>query len=70
MYSTQKPSPLVLTSIDHHVAAAELHEDAAESHRSAAAHYSYGDYQQANEQARLAKDYGLKAVEHCQQAMK
>ena len=67
MYS--KPSSLVMTSADHHVAAAEHHEEAAESHRMAASHYAYGDYQQANEQARLAKDYGKQAEERCILAM-
>jgi hypothetical protein len=57
--------PLIRTSADHHVAAAELHEEAAGAHRLAAAHYIYGDYQQANEQARLAKGYGRQAENYC-----
>jgi uncharacterized protein YbjT (DUF2867 family) len=69
MQTEQKSSPVVMTSADHHVAAAERHEEAAESHRQAAAHYTYGDYQQANEQARLAKGYGEQAEEHCTLAM-
>jgi len=60
---------VVMTSVDHHVAAAEHHEEAAESHRQAAAHFTYGDYQQANEKAQLAKSYGQKAEEHCLRAM-
>ena len=55
MYTKSMLSPLVMTSMDHHVAAAEHHEEAAESHRKAAALYAYGDYQQANEHAQLAK---------------
>lgn len=69
MYSAQTQSPLVMTSVDHHTAAAEHHEKAAESHRNAAAHYAYGDYQQANEQARLAEGYGERAQECCVLAM-
>jgi hypothetical protein len=69
MYKTELP-PLVMTSVDHHIAAAEHHEEAAESHRQAASHYTYGDYQQANEHARLARDYGKRAEEHCEIAMK
>jgi len=69
MYTTQTQPPLIMTSVDHHVAAAEHHEEAAESHRQAAAHYSYGDYQQANEQARLAKGQGRQAEKHCALAM-
>ena len=69
MYAIDKPSPLIMTSVDHHVAAAEHHEEAAESHRQAAAHYTYGDYQQANEHARLAKSYGERAEEYCIRAM-
>ena len=45
-----------MTSIDHHVAAAEHHEEAAESYRKAAAFHAYGDCQQASEHARLGKD--------------
>lgn len=59
----------VMTSADHHLAAAEQHEEAAESHRNAAAHYAYGDFQQAQEHARLAKDYGNQAGESCMRAM-
>jgi hypothetical protein len=69
MYSVEKPSQLIMTSVGHHVAAAERHDEAAESHRQAAAHYTYGDYQQANEQARLAKGFGERAEEHCSRAM-
>lgn len=57
--------PLIMTSVDHHIAAAERHEEAAEYHRLAAAHYTYGEYQQANEQALLARSAGQKAEEHC-----
>jgi len=69
MYSQQTQSPLVMTSMDHHVAAAEHHEEAAESHRKAAALYAYGDYQQAAEHARLAKGHGQQAEECCALAM-
>ncbi len=55
--------------MDHHVAAAEYHEEAAESHRLAAAYYAYGYYQQTNEKARLAQDRGKQADERCVQAM-
>jgi hypothetical protein len=64
-----KQPSLVMTSVDHHEAAAKHHDEAAESHRNAAAHYAYGDYQQANEQARLARDFGKQAEEHCSRAM-
>jgi uncharacterized protein Yka (UPF0111/DUF47 family) len=63
MYTKSMLSPLVMTSMDHHVAAAEHHEEAAESHRKAAALYAYGDYQQANEHAQLAKGYSQQAEE-------
>jgi hypothetical protein len=49
----------------HHAAAAEQHEEAAESYRQAAAHYTYGDYQQGNEYVRLAKVYADRAEEYC-----
>jgi hypothetical protein len=55
--------------MDHHVAAANYHEEAAESHRKAAALYAYGDYQQATEHAQLAKTYGQQAEESCALAM-
>ena len=61
--------PLVLTSVDYHTAAANRHEEAAEAHRQAVAHYTYGDFQQANEQARLARTYGQQAIEQCSLAM-
>lgn len=61
--------PLILTSVDYHKAAAKYHEDAAEAHQQAAAHYTYGDYQRAIEQARLAREYGFQAVEQCSLAM-
>jgi hypothetical protein len=69
MYSQQTQSPFVMTSMDHHVAAAGYHEEAAESHRKAAALYAYGDYQQANEHALLAKGHGERAGECCALAM-
>lgn len=69
MSRKQTLSSPVMTSADHHVAAAEYHEEAAESHRNAAAHYVYGDYQKANENARLAKGYGQQAEECCALAM-
>ena len=68
MYKVEPP-PLVMTSVDHHIAAAEHHEEAAESHRQAASHYTYGDYQKANEHARMAKDCGRRADEYCAMAM-
>ncbi len=70
MQIKQAQSTLIMTCADHHVAAAEHHEEAAEFHRNAAAHYVYGDYQQANENARLAKDYGQQAEQCCALAMK
>ena len=69
MYTTSTVSPLVTTSMNHHVAAAEHHEAAAESHRRAAELYASGEYQQANEHARRAKQCGLHAVEACALAM-
>ena len=69
MYTTQTQSPLVMTCMDHHVAAANYHEEADESHRKAAALYAYGDYQQATEHAQLAKTYGQQAEESCALAM-
>jgi len=69
MHTTETSLLSTMTSADHHVLAAEHHEDAANLHRKAAAHYTYGDYQQANEHALLAKGYGLQAEEHCTRAM-
>lgn len=69
MHTSQPQSSLVMTSVDHHVAAAENHEEAALSHRKAAAHYMYGDYQQAINESDLAKNYGKQAAEHCNLAM-
>jgi len=63
LYTKSMPSQPVMTSMDHHVAAAEHHEEAAEAHRKAAALYAYGDYQQSNEHAALAKGYGQQAEE-------
>jgi len=60
----------VMTSADHHEAAANYHDEAAESHRNAAAYYAYGDYQQAIAEARRAKNHGAQAEEHCSEAMK
>jgi len=59
----------VMTSADHHTAAAEQHAEAAESHRNAAAHYVYGDFQQASEYAKLAENYGNEAQQSCKRAM-
>jgi len=56
-------APSVMTSMDHHVAAAEHHEEAADCHRKAAAHFTYGDYQQAHEHAQLAKSFSQQAEE-------
>ena len=67
--STQQTQSPIMTNMDHHVAAAGHHEDAAESHRKAAALYAYGDHQQANEHALLAKSYGQQAEECCVLAM-
>ena len=65
-----KTLPLqIMTSVDHHRAAAEHLEEAAEYHRLAASHYTYGDYQQANENALLAKGLARRAEEHCLLAM-
>ena len=69
MYTTVALPPLILTSVDYHIAAAESHEEAAEAHRQAAAAYMYGDFQQANEKARLARQYGMQASEQCALAM-
>jgi len=69
MCEAQQLRSEILTSADHHVAAAECHEEAALSHRQAAAYYSYGDYQQANEQARLARGCGRQAENYCALAM-
>ena len=35
MYTTVALPPLILTSVDYHIAAAESHEEAAEAHRQA-----------------------------------
>jgi len=59
----------VMTSADHHAAAAEKHEEAAESHRNAAANYAYGDFQKASEHAMLAKDHGDQAYVSCMRAI-
>jgi hypothetical protein len=60
---------LIVTSVDYHKAAADRHEEAAEAHRQAASSYMYGDFQQANAHARLARAYGTQALEQCSLAM-
>ena len=69
MYASLSLPPLVTQSIYQHEAAAQHHEEAAEFHRQAAAHYMYGDYQQANEHARSARAQGIQAEICCAQAM-
>lgn len=69
MYPVETPKPIVKTNMEHHISAAEFHEEAAESHRQAAALYAYGDYDQSNHHAQLARGYGRQAEESCQLAM-
>jgi hypothetical protein len=70
MYTTRAIPSLISTSVKHHVEAADHHERAAELHRQAATHYIDGEYQRANEDARQAKDQGMRAIDHCALAMK
>ena len=69
MHILQRIPYPVLTASDYHESAAEHHDEAAELHRQAAAQYAYGDYQQANEHALLAKGHGERAGECCALAM-
>ena len=54
---------------DHLVTAAEYQADAAFFHRKAAAYYVCGEYAQAYEQAKLAKNYSDQAERHHELAM-
>jgi len=52
---TQKLLSFSITNVDHHIAVAGHHEEAAELHRNAPAiFFSYGDYQKVNEHAPIA----------------
>ena len=70
MYATQTPSPLFITRIRHHLAAARYHEKAAESHRKAAALFIYEDYHEANQHASSAQSYSHISEEFCELAMR
>ncbi len=68
MKNKNRPAMLLpfqmLTSVDHHKAAAEHLEEAAAHHRLAAVYYTLGDYDQAEENARIARYFSCKAQEH------
>jgi hypothetical protein len=70
MYTTENAKEIIMTCADYHVSAAEHHEDAAESHRNAAVYYACGNYQEAYEQAQLAKDCGDLALQNSEKAMR
>ena len=58
----------ILTSTEHHAAAAEHHELAAVHHRQASKHYDEKDFARAAHQATLARGHTQHAVHHGNQA--
>ena len=59
------PAPFVKTSAENHEIAAGHYAEAAKAYHLAAAHFDYGDYQQANDHASSGKNHIRQGDRHC-----